>query len=37
MAEGCVGVGGEVETSRRCKIAAGKVVTLGEFAVTVSN
>lgn len=37
IAEGLVCVDGEVETRKRCKITAGKVVTLGEFAVTVSN
>ena len=37
IAEGNVSVDGEVETRKRCKIVAGKVVTFGEFSVTVSK
>ncbi|CRL65261.1 MULTISPECIES: ribosome-associated protein YbcJ [Proteus] len=37
IAEGLVSVDGEVETRKRCKIIAGKVVTFGEFSVSVSK
>lgn len=37
IAEGLVSVDGEVETRKRCKIVAGKVVTFGDFAVSVSK
>ena len=37
IAEGLVSVDGEAETRKRCKIVAGKVVTFGEFSVSVSK
>lgn len=37
IAEGLVSVDGEVETRKRCKIVAGKVVTFSEFSVSVSK
>lgn len=37
IAEGLVSVDGEIETRKRCKIVAGKVVTYGEFSVSVSK
>lgn len=37
IAEGLVSVDGEIETRKRCKIVAGKVVTYGEFSVNVSK
>ncbi|OAT45401.1 ribosome-associated protein YbcJ [Proteus hauseri] len=37
IAEGKVSVDGKVETRKRCKIIAGKVVTFGEFSATVSK
>lgn len=37
IAEGLVLVDGEVETRKRCKIVAGKVVTFGDFAVSISK
>ncbi|OAT34758.1 ribosome-associated protein YbcJ [Proteus myxofaciens] len=37
IAEGLVSVDGEIETRKRCKIVAGKVVTFGDFTVSVSK